>query len=293
MKRKRHEWCGLLPALLILVVLSSCGKADIDKGLLKKTVSSLDALETLEIGGWRQDYYLSDKEGKELPAQSLEVWFRPSGEAVDWYTGSSTYGDSGLVFIKSEIAQRGNTIYRQFSSGDTITPWAVSHEFISSEIGSPDIEFIDESEDYEFFRMAEDGSIVYAYSQTGLDAYHAGQVEQAKRAEIYTEIDGQPMSEEQQAAQEQNHAYAIAVAEQSKITALSGTVVLDAEGNLLRHDMSLTREIPELELNTEGRLVAGSTRTGEMRIVTEILAHTDTEVAQELAVRFADLPTKP
>lgn len=292
MKRMRHGWRGLLPALLILVVLSSCGKADIDKGLLKKTLSALDTLEVLEIGGWRQDYYLSDKEGKEIPAQSSEVWFRPSGEAVDWYIGSSTYGDSGLILIKSEMAQRGNTIYRQFSSGDTITPWAASHEFVPSEIGSPNIDFIGKSEDYEFFRIAEDGSIVYAYSQTGLDAYHARQVAQAERAEIQTEIDGQPISAEQQAAQKQNHAYAVAVAEQSEITALSGTVVLDAEGNLLRHDMSLTREIPQLALNAEGSFIAGSTRTVGMRIVTEILARTDTGVAQELAVRFAGLPER-
>lgn len=264
-----------------------------DKGLLSKTVSAFDELETLRSVGWRRETYLCEAEGEEGKSQSMEIWIKQVEEVKDWHMVTCIYGGGDLPFMENAMAQRDGVVYHQMSGGGPEVPWTVATDGVNygqDTIGAPKIDFIGEAKDLEFFRKEKDGSFTFAYSQAGLDAYRALLVEEAQSTEILTEVDGQPLSEEQLAAQEQSRAYNIATWEQTKITAISGTVALDKTGNLLRYQLQFAGEAPELEPDGEGGWTVISTRVGEMRTVIEVLAHSATEVEQKLAELFADLP---
>lgn len=289
MKRKLRTWCTLLTAILLLAALGGCGA--VDKGLLSKTVSAFDELETLNSVGWRRETYLSEAGGEESQSQSTEIWVRQVEEVKDWYIDSQTYDADGAVQLNSELAKKNGVAYRRFSIGGEAATWEQTQGATDVRVeDSFKIDFMDSAEHYEFFRKEKDGSITFAYSQAGLDAYHALLGEEAQSAEILTEVDGKPLSEEQVAAQEQSRAVNIAMAEQTKITALSGAFALDEAGKLLRYQLQIAGEAPELEPDGEGGWTVISTRVGEMRTVIEILAYADIEVEQKLVELFADLP---
>lgn len=291
MKRRLHTLCILLTAILLLSALGGCRA--VDKGLLSKTVSAFDELETLRSVGWRRETYLCEAEGEEGKSQSTEIWIKQVEEVKDWHMVTCIYGGGDLPFMENAMAQRDGVVYHQMSGGGPEVPWTAATDGVNygqDTIGAPKIDLIGEAKDLEFFRKEKDGNFTFAYSQAGLDAYRALLVEETQRAEVLTEVDGKPLSEEQVAAQEQSRAYNIATWEQTKITAISGTVALDKTGNLLRYQLQFTGEAPELEPDGEGGWTVISTRVGEMRTVIEVLAHSATEVEQKLAELFADLP---
>lgn len=293
MKRLRHICCIFLATTLLLTALSGCGQ--VDKGLLNEANSALDGLASLESGGWRRETYLSTPEVDETLSQSAETWFRPSGAGADWYMGSLTYHEDGTVQMENGIAQKAGVRYQRHSFGEEEAAWTAAADGASygqSEIGFPDLDLLDDAKHYEFFRKEQDGSLTFAYSQAGLDAYHALLVARAEeQTEIPAELDGQPISEEVRASMEQSRAVNIAMAEQSKITELSGAIVLDEAGNLLRHQTQITGEAPELDMDEDGNWVASSMRSGSMRMAIEILDRSDAAVEQKLTVLFADLPS--
>lgn len=290
MKSKANVVCAILVAAVLLPVLSGCGK--VDKGLIGEVETTFVGLKSAESGGWRRETYLSTAEGEETLSQSAETWFRLSGEDKDWYIGTFTYGDDGAVQMNSELAQKSGVQYQRSSIGEEDAVWKplLSVSAFDGQ-GFPDMELMDDVKHYEFFRKEADGSFTFTYSQAGLEAYHAMLVAQTdEQTQISAELDGQPVSEEVRASMEQNRTVNMAVAEQSKITALSGVITLDEAGNIRSYETQITGEAPELGIDKDGNWVAVSTRSGSMRMVIEILSYSDTAVVQKLTELFVQLP---
>lgn len=285
MKKGLRVWYGLLTTVLLLTALSGCGK--VDNRLLKKTTSAIAALETFESGGFRRDAYMGDTEA---PTQTQETWFRPNGERVDWCMLTTVYGSDDALQMESAVAQRDGVMYMRYSTPDKEGAWKESNGAAPSDkIGFPSINCLEKGEDYEFFRKEKDGSIAFSYSQTGLTAFRAQLVALVKDS-IPTDLDESQYTEEQLATVKEQYAYIIATAEQTKVTAFSGSAVLDEAGALLRHEMQYSLEPPEAEQDDKEGLAAASSSPTEMRFVTEILTRSDAEAEQKLAELFAQLP---
>ena len=284
MKKRCRPLIGLLITTLLLTALSGCGK--VDGGLLRKTAGAIDALAELESGGYRREGYLTDAQ---TLTQSAENWFCPAGGEVDWCSLTEVYKDDGTLQMESGVVRRGGVMYQRFSIDGAEADWRESESPAPpTEMRFPKLELLTEAENYEFFRKEKDGSITFSYSPAGLEAFHVQLVELVKE-QIPTEFDEQ-YTEEQRVELEKQYAYMAATAEQTKVTAFSGVIILDETGSIRSHEIRYSVEGPELESDGKGDWATTGTKTMNMRFVTEVLAYTGAEAEQRLAELFAQLP---
>lgn len=160
----------------------------------------------------------------------------------------------------------------------------MNHPALTDKVGFPLIAFLGKEKDCEYIRKEKNGSNTFSYSQTGLTAFRAQLVALVKDS-IPTNFDEAQYTEKELTAMKAQYDYMVASAEQTNVTVLSGSAVMDEKNTLFQYQMQYSYEAQKLDCDGN----EGQTAT-KMRFVTEILSRTDAEAEQKLTELFAQLP---